>query len=81
MELIKRVFFFEDWFIRKCMWSSPTSLKETASSIKKFYECMCELGYVKVEEYKGLCKSIKERMPDYLDKLYKYDNGSYYDMF
>ena len=73
--------FFGDWFIRKCMWSSLTSLKETASSIKKFYECMCELGYVRVEEYKGLCKSIKERMPDYLDRLYKYDNGSYYDMF
>lgn len=34
--------FFNDWFINKCLWSSENSIKETASSIKKFYECMSE---------------------------------------
>ena len=32
--------FLGDWFIRKCMWSSKTSIKETAASIKKFYQAM-----------------------------------------
>ena len=32
--------FFRDFFIRKCMWSSPNSIKETAASFKKFYKSM-----------------------------------------
>ncbi len=27
--------FLSDWLIRKCLWSSKTSIKENASSIKK----------------------------------------------
>lgn len=38
--------FLGDWFIRKCMWSSKNSIKETASSIKKFYQCMSEYEYI-----------------------------------
>lgn len=29
--------FLDDWFIRKCLWSSVASIKSTAASIKKFY--------------------------------------------
>lgn len=32
--------FLGDWFIRKCTWSSPTSIKQYAASLKKFYQCM-----------------------------------------
>ena len=44
--------FLGDWFIRKCMWSSKNSIKETASSIKKFYQCMSEYEYISKEDYK-----------------------------
>ena len=66
--------FLSDWFIRKCMWSSSSSIKGTAASIKKFYQCMSEKGYVKVEDYKSLCEEIKDNMDVFLDSLYEYDN-------
>ena len=30
--------FLEDWFPRKAMWANKRSIKETAESIRKFYE-------------------------------------------
>ncbi len=29
-----------DFFIRKCMWSTPATIRQTAASFKKFYKCM-----------------------------------------
>ena len=73
--------FLAGWFIEKCLWSSRTSLKETAASIKKFYECMSEKEYVKKEDYKNLCREIKDNMEEYLEQMDAYDDGTYYDMF
>lgn len=61
--------FFNDWFIRKCLWSSENSLKETASSIKKFYKCMCELGYISNEDYEFLNTSISNNMDEFYTSL------------
>ena len=30
--------FLDGWFIEKCLWASRNLLKETATSIKKFYQ-------------------------------------------
>ena len=65
--------FLNDWFIRKCMWSSVSSIKETAASIKKFYQCMSEKGYIKKEEYKFLCHEIKDNMDEFIDSFIEYD--------
>lgn len=73
--------FLSGWFIEKCLWASKSSVKETAASIKKFYQCMSEKGYVKVEDYKFLCEEIKDNMDEFLELVDAYDNGSYYDMF
>ena len=73
--------FLDGWFIEKCLWSSRTSLKETAASIKKFYECMSEKEYVAKEDYKKLCREIKDNMEEYLEQMDAYDDGTYYDMF
>ena len=73
--------FLDGWFIEKCLWSSRTSLKETAASIKKFYECMSEKEYVTKEDYKKLCREIKDNMEEYLEQMDAYDDGTYYDMF
>ena len=64
--------FLNDWFIRKCMWSSVTSIKETAASIKKFYQCMSEKGYIKNEDYIFLCKEIKSHMDEFIDSFIEY---------
>lgn len=70
-----------DWFIRKCLWSSKTSIKENAASIKKFYKCMSELNYIPKENYDFLCSIIKNNMEIWLDNLEEYDNDTYDDLF
>lgn len=67
--------FLSDWFIRKCLWSSKTSIKETAASIKKFYKCMNELGYIDKEKYNFVNFAIKENMDDFFASLEEYENG------
>ena len=73
--------FLDEWFIEKCLWSSRNSLKETAASIKKFYECMSEKEYVSTDDYKSLCREIKDNMNEYLEQMDAFDDGTYYDIF
>ena len=73
--------FLDGWIIEKCLWSSKNSIKETAASIKKLYECMSEKVYLKQEEYKKLCREIKDNMDEYLEQMDALDNGTYYDIF
>ncbi len=54
-----------EFFIRKCMWSTPGSIKTTAASIKKFYKCMLAHGEIHKEDYDFLCKTIKENMEEW----------------
>ncbi len=73
--------FLGGWFIEKCLWASQTSLKETAASIKKFYQYMGENNYVSEEDYKEMCSFIKDNMDEFLEQLDDFDNGTYYDIF
>lgn len=73
--------FLDGWFIEKCLWSSRNSLKATAASIKKFYQCMSEKGYVNENDYKELSSFIKENMDEFLEQMDSFENGTYYDMF
>lgn len=50
------------FFIRKCMWSTPGTIKSTASSIKKFYKCMLDHNRIDKSDYDYLCSEIKENM-------------------
>ncbi len=54
--------FLGDFFIRKCMWSTPGNIKSTAASIKKFYKCMKDHEIVKKKDYEFLCSRIKNGM-------------------
>ena len=62
------------FFIHKCMWSTPGTIKTTAASIKKFYKCMNEHGYVSKEEYNYLCTIIKENMEIWQDDCAAFNN-------
>jgi len=62
------------YFIRKCMWSTPATIKTTAASIKKFYKSMTEHGLIKREAYDQLCHVIKENMD-----LWQADCAAYND--
>lgn len=73
--------FLGDWFIRKAMWASKSSIKEMASSLKKFYEYMSVLGFVKISDYQEMCYEIKDNMDLYLENLEDYDNGTFDFLF
>lgn len=72
--------FLGDWFIRKAMWSNRASVKVNGVSIKKFYKCMLEKGYIELDDYQILVTTIKEPMPSWLDAVDKYniDLDEYY---
>ena len=63
-----------NFFIRKCMWSTPANIKTNATSIKKFYKCMLEHGKIEKEDYDILCSSIKDSM-----EIWQYDCAIYND--
>ena len=71
--------FLGDCFIRKCMWSSKNSVKETAASIKKIDQCMNEYEHISDEDYHLVCETIKDNMEYWLDSLDDYDNVDFYN--
>ena len=68
------------WFIRKAMWASPASIKSNAASLKKFYAFLLEKGLIRDKELTELTETIKEKMPEWLARLKRYDDPSIEDM-
>ena len=66
--------FLGDFFIHKCMWSTPTSIKSTAASIKKFYKCMLERGEIERNDYKKLCDTIKAELSIWQEDCARFNN-------
>ena len=66
--------FLGDYFIRKCMWSSPSSVKTTAASLKKFYKSMAEHGKIEKKDYDYVCRDIKESMEYWQESCESYNN-------
>jgi len=61
--------FLGDWFIRKALWSSRTSIKENAASLKKFYTFMLEKGEIDADDLQELKEAIKEEMDEWLEAV------------
>ncbi len=51
-----------DFFIKKLPWSTPASIKTTATSLKKFYECMLRHGKIPQADYDFLCSEIRKNL-------------------
>ena len=66
--------FLGDFFIRKCMWSTPGNIRTTAASIKKFYKCMLDHDHISKKEYEYLCSEIKTGMPTWLADCEQYND-------
>lgn len=71
--------FLGDWFIRKAMWSNQSSVKQNATSLKKFYAFMHEKRLVSADDLTELKQTIKEELPDWLDSVRRFNNPSVYD--
>lgn len=62
------------FFIRKCAWSTPGTIKSTAASLKKFYKCMMEHDKIKKDDYQALCEIIKDKLEDWMDICDQYND-------
>lgn len=68
--------FLGDYFIRKCMWSTPEAIRQYAASLKKFYKCMLAEGNVDACDYEYLLETIKEEKEDWVEECELYNSGS-----
>jgi len=66
--------FLGDWFIRKAMWASQTSIKGYAATFKKFYGFLLEQGRLQAGDFNDMKRVIKDDMPEWLENLRRYDN-------
>ena len=73
-------FYIDDFlgyfFIRKCMWSTPSTIKSNAASIKKFYKSMLQRGHIDKSDYRGLTEIIKDNMDTWLEDCEIYNDPS-----
>ena len=67
--------FLGDWFIRKCMWSTPASIRQYVASFKKFDKCMLSAGEIDASDYARLEDIIKEEKDDWIEECEAYNNG------
>lgn len=69
------------FFIRKCMWSTPATIRQNAASLKKFYKCMLEKGHITKADFDCLQQEMKEGMPEWIEACEQYNNPSTPDPF
>lgn len=69
------------WFIKKAMWASRSSIKSNATSLNKFYSFMYEKSLIDKDDLSDLKETIKERMPEWLATLERYDDPSVEDVW
>ena len=67
-------YFLGDWFIRKAMWASASSIRENATSLKKFYTYLAEIGLVSADDLAELREDIKTGMPEWIATVRRYDD-------
>ncbi len=58
--------FLADWFPRKAMWASVTSVKSNIASFKKFFQWMGETGRVSPETVADVLDTLKEGRDKFL---------------
>ena len=66
--------FFGYFFITKCLWASPTSIRSTAASLKKFYKCMLERSMISQESYDHLITTIKKNTDSWIESCRRFDD-------
>ncbi|MHB8599611.1 MAG: phage integrase N-terminal SAM-like domain-containing protein [Ktedonobacteraceae bacterium] len=59
--------FLSDWFPRKAMWASPSSVKSNMASFTKFFQWMGETQRVSPETVDGVLAELKEGREQFLE--------------
>jgi len=71
--------FMGDWFIRKAMWSTPRTIKSTATSLFKFYAYLAALDRITPAELAALKITIAIDLPDWQARCERYNDGDIED--
>ena len=61
--------FLEDWFPRKALWASVSSMKVYLASFKKFFKWMGETGLVSPEIVEDVLSTLKDDRNFFLRKV------------
>jgi site-specific recombinase XerD len=61
--------FLANWFPRKAMWASETSVKSNMASFKKFFQWMRETGRVSRETVSDVLTTLKEGRDEFLESV------------
>jgi site-specific recombinase XerD len=61
--------FLANWFPRKAMWASVTSVKSNIASFKKFFQWMGETGRVSPETVADVLTTLKEGRDKFLKNV------------
>ena len=59
---------FFSFFIDKCVWAAPSSVKSLARSMKKFYSSMEKNGLVEKKECDLVLETIKENLDEWVEE-------------
>ena len=60
-----------EFYACHCVWSSPTSVRNTAVSIKRFYKCMADHGKIPRFDYENMCACIKANLDQWISNCRK----------
>ncbi len=66
--------FLGDWFIRKAMWSTPSTIKSNATSLCKFYAFLAALDRVSPQQLATLGQTIARQMPEWLARCERFND-------
>jgi site-specific recombinase XerD len=58
--------FLSDWFPRKALWSSPSSVKAYLTSFRKFFNWLGETGRVSEQVVRDVVDTLKEERETFL---------------
>ncbi len=65
--------FLLDWFPRKAMWASESSIKSNLASFKKFFDWMGQTGRMPPETVAEILTTLKEERDEFLGAVEAYE--------
>ena len=73
-------YFLGYWFIKKAMWSSRASIRNNATSLKKFYTFLHEKGRIDRAALEDVHNSVRRGLPEWIATMERYLDPSIEDM-
>lgn len=63
------------YFIKKCMWSSPSQTRSCIAGIKKFYKFLFDKGVISKAAYNDMLQIVKEEKDNWIRTCKEYNES------